>query len=347
MPVPSSRSTKHEIRNVPENLRDLYDTMKFQDFIIKIKLPFLHDRELYHSFYQILGFYPHDIYPYKVAMLHRSASQKAQKDSPRHSSISEEGRRINNERLEFLGDAILGAVVGHIVYKQFPKKPEGFLTNTRSNIVRRQSLNKLAQETGLAKLIISNYKQQTHNSYVNGNAFEALVGAIYLDRGYAHCVRFVREKIMKHLVDLEKAATEVSYKSKLIEWGQKHRIDVFFEVSQSQNKEASPIFLCRIIIGDTECGNGKGYSKKESQQMAAKEALARIRKDREFVIGLTAPKELQKKIIEPPKPLTQEEKLTQDDLMGDNLDIDFSSVTMKEKSREQIIAEAEAKAFAE
>lgn len=317
------------------------------DLITRIKLPFLRDRELYRSFYQILGFYPHDIIPYKVAMLHRSASQKRKADSHKYTSVSEEGRRINNERLEFLGDAVLGAVVGHIVYKQFPKKPEGYLTNTRSNIVRRQSLNKLAQETGLAKLIVSNYKPQTHNSYVNGNAFEALVGAIYLDRGYAHCVRFVREKIMKQLVDLEKAATEVNYKSKLIEWGQKHRIDVNFEVEQRQNNEASPVFLCRIVIGDTECGNGKGYSKKESQQLAAKEALTRIQRDRELVIGLTAPKELQKEIIEAPKPLSEEEKLTQDDVMPDSVDIDFSDITMKEKTREQIIAEAEAKAFSE
>lgn len=304
--------------------------MDFTDLITQIKLPFLKDRELYHSFHQILGFYPKDIHPYKVAMLHKSMV------------IKEEGKRINNERLEFLGDAILGAVVGHIVFKQFPKKPEGFLTNTRSNIVRRQSLNQLAKDIGFDKLIISNFKQKTHNSYVNGNAFEALVGAIYLDRGYAHCVRFVREKIMKQLVNIEKASMEINYKSKLLEWSQKNKIEIEFKGEEGKENEATPIFWCTILIAGTECGRGKGYSKKESQQKAAKEAMERIQKDRDFVLSITAPKELQMERYEDIAPLSNEEKRD-----AENLDIDFSDVTMKKKSREDIIAEAEAQAFAE
>ncbi len=302
--------------------------MDFKDFLTRIKLPFLKDRELYRSFYHILGFYPSDIHPYKVALLHRSAMAK------------EEGKRISNERMEFLGDAILGAVVGHIVYRHFPKKPEGFLTTTRSNIVKRQSLNQLAKETGLDKLIISNFKPNAHNSYINGNAFEALVGAIYLDRGYGHCVRFVKKKIMDQLIDIENAANEVNYKSKLLEWCQKHRIEISFDVTESKEGKATPLFTSRVKVGGIECGKGRGYSKKESQQNAAKEALTKLQNDRELVIGLTAPKELQMPRYDDIKPVTNEEKKAMSEI-----DIDFSDVSMKEKTREEIIAEAEAQAF--
>ena len=313
--------------------------MDFKDLIIRIKLPFLKDRELYRSLHDILGFYPCDIHPYKVAMRHRSASRQ---------NTGEEGKRINNERLEFLGDAILGAVVGHIVFKQFPRKPEGFLTNTRSNIVRRQSLNKLARETGFDRLIISNYKPTTHNDYVKGNAFEALVGAIYLDRGYGHCVRFVKEKIMAHLVNIENAAKEVNYKSKLIEWGQKHRIEIDFRGEEGKEKGgASPVFWCTIFIADAECGRGKGYSKKESQQNAAREALAKIRRDRDFVLSITAPKELQMERYDDIPSVTAEEKQAAQHTADDAVDIDFSDITMKARSREDIIAQAEAQAFSE
>ena len=309
------------------------------DIITRIKLPFLRDRELYRSFYRILGFYPHDIWPYKVAILHRSASKKS------IAMNKEEGRRVNNERLELLGDAILGAVVGHIVFKKFPKKPEGFLTNTRSNIVRRQSLNKLAQEMGLDKLIISNLKQnKTHNSYVNGNAFEALVGAIYLDRGYAHCVRFVREKIMDQLVNIETAAREVNYKSKLIEWGQRNHIEISFQSEEGKENNATPVFLSRVVIGGEICGSGKGYSKKESQQVAARQALEKLRNNRAFKLSLTAPKEQQMERYEAIAPVSAEEKQTATE---GNVDIDFSDISMKAKSREEIINEAEAQAYLE
>ena len=120
----------------------------------------------------MLGFYPKNISIYEQALLHKSSSVK-----------SEQGRLLNNERLEFLGDAILDAVVADIVYKKFEGKREGFLTNTRSKIVQRETLNRLATEIGLDKLIKYSARQSSHNSYMCGNAFEALVGAIYLDRG--------------------------------------------------------------------------------------------------------------------------------------------------------------------
>lgn len=333
--------------------------MDIFDLITRIRLPFLRDRGLYRSLYKVLGFYPRNIHPYKVAILHRSAA------------VREEGKRINNERLEFLGDAILGAVVGHIVFRHFPKKPEGFLTNARSNIVKRQSLNKLAQETGFDKLIVSNFKQQTHNSNVNGNAFEALIGAIYLDRGYAHCVRFVKRKVVDQLVNIEKAANEVNHKSKLIEWGQKHRIAINFSVRESKENDATPVFQSKVIIGGVMCGSGKGYSKKESQQAAAKQAMERLRSDkalRDKVMGQEEPapeavpaespenqniqniREIQniQNIRETPdNPETKNHKEEAGATPEESIDIDFSDITMKEKSREQIIAEAEQKAYSE
>ena len=146
----------------------------------KMRLPFRKDKELYFSLYRIIGFYPHDISHYKMALLHKSVTQ--------HNKM---GKRVNNERLEFLGDAILDAAVGDIVYRHFPGKKEGFLTNTRSKLVQRDTLNKLAKELGISDLILSNGCSSSHNSYMGGNAFEALVGAIYLDRGYDACMNFL------------------------------------------------------------------------------------------------------------------------------------------------------------
>ena len=134
----------------------------FSNFTDRIRLFFRKDKEPYLCFYRILGFYPHDISLYEQALLHKSSSVK-----------SEKGRLVNNERLEFLGDAILDAVVADIVYKRFEGKREGFLTNTRSKIVQRETLNRLAVEIGLDKLIKYTTRQSSHYSYMCGNAFEA------------------------------------------------------------------------------------------------------------------------------------------------------------------------------
>ena len=148
------------------------------NIIDRIRLPFRKEKELFSALYDILGFYPHDIKHYKLALMHKSIMRK------------EKGKPINNERLEFLGDAILGAVVGDIVYSHFEGKREGFLTNTRSKIVQRDTLNKLSQEMGLNNLIMSSGHNSSHNSYLGGNTLEALIGAIYLDKGYNACMKF-------------------------------------------------------------------------------------------------------------------------------------------------------------
>lgn len=221
------------------SLKNTANKIVLHNKIDRIRLLFRKDKESYSCFYSILGFYPHNIQIYNQALLHKSSSVK-----------SDKGRPLNNERLEFLGDAILDAIVADIVYKKFSGKREGFLTNTRSKIVQRETLNKLAVEIGLDKLIKYSTRTSSHNSYMCGNAFEALVGAIYLDRGYDACKYFMEIKIMKRFIDLDKIARkEVNFKSKLIEWTQKNRVTVSFDlIEQFLDKEANPIFQSEIFI---------------------------------------------------------------------------------------------------
>lgn len=242
--------------------------MKAGNILDTIRLPFRNDRQLYRSFYNILGFYPRNIELYKQALTHRSVNHK-----------NSEGKKYNNERLEYLGDAILGAVVGDILYRHFPGKKEGFLTNVRSRVVQRETLGRLADDMGLTELIQSNLMGKTHNSYMAGNAFEALIGAVYLDRGYEFCVKFVNERILGKYINLEKIASkESNFKSRFLELCQKYRFEATFELLKETREEEtlSPLFLSRVTIYGIECGRGSGYSKKESHQIAAKEALARL-----------------------------------------------------------------------
>lgn len=235
-----------------------------------MKLPFRKEKELYSSLYQILGFYPKDIRFYKLALLHKSSSVK-----------SEQGKWINNERLEFLGDAILDAVVGDVVFRRFEGKKEGFLTNARSKIVQRETLNKVAMEIGLHKLIkYSVHSNNSHNSNMCGNAFEALIGAIYLDRGYDCCMQFMLHRILDKYVSVDSMAyKEVNFKSKLIEWTQKNKVDISFELlEQGSENDGTPTFSSQVFLQGIQCGTGKGYSKKESQQLAAKETLELLKK---------------------------------------------------------------------
>ena len=254
---------------------------KFGNLKDRVRLLFRKDKESYLCFYRMLGFYPRDIRIYEQALLHKSSSVK-----------SDKGRLLNNERLEFLGDAILDAVVGDIVYQRFDGKREGFLTNTRSKIVSRESLNHLAEQIGLLKLIKFNTRQSAHNSYMGGNAFEALVGAIYLDRGYEYCKFFMEHRIIGHYLDLNKVSRkEVNFKSKLIEWTQKNKVEIVFDlVNQACDEFNSPVFESEIVIEGIHACKGKGYSKKESQQIAAHETLNKIKKDSAFVESIFAAK---------------------------------------------------------
>lgn len=295
----------------------------------RIRLLFRKDRESYLRFYKMLGFYPKDISIYEQALLHKSSSVK-----------SEKGRLLNNERLEFLGDAILDAVVADIVYKKFEGKREGFLTNTRSKIVQRETLNRLATQIGLDKLIKYSTRQSSHNSYMCGNAFEALVGAIYLDRGYRACKYFMEHRIIGPYINLEKISRkEVNFKSKLIEWSQKNHFEIDFELlTQSHDQGYSPTFESQVLIEGIPGGRGTGYSKKESQQMAAHEALHKIKNDTEFVERIFAAKAARE--------LPSEEEVTELPSKEElPLPLFIAEEIDKPQEEEQIIREAEELAF--
>lgn len=241
--------------------------------IDKIRLLFHKERESYFCFYRILGFFPRNLKIYQQALLHKSTSLR-----------SEEGRPINNERLEFLGDAILDAIVGDIVFKHFEGKREGFLTNTRSKIVQRETMNRVAVELGLDKMVVYSAKLSSHNNHMYGNALEALIGAIYLDQGYEVCYNFIQNVLIKKHVNLETIARkEVNFKSSLIEWSQKNKLEISFDLIESfTDNDGNPVFQTGVTLSDTQIGVGIGYSKKESQQSAAKMAIKKLRTDKTF-----------------------------------------------------------------
>ncbi|KAA6322929.1 Ribonuclease 3 [termite gut metagenome] len=226
----------------------------------------------------MLGFYPRDIRIYEQALLHKSVFV-----------LSEQGHQMNNERLEFLGDAILDAIIADILYNYFENKEEGFLTNTRSKIVQREMLNKLAMKLGLDKHIKSSAHSSFHNTYnMYGNAFEALVGAIYIDQGYKQCKKFIEQRIIKPYIDLEQLSRkDVNFKSKLIEWCQKRKVEISFElIEQFFDNQSNSIFQTEVLIEGLSAGIGSGYSKKESQQHAAQMALKKIKKSHDFVVNI-------------------------------------------------------------
>lgn len=258
-----------------------------------------------------MGFYPHNIRVYEQALLHKSTGIR-----------SEEGHSVNNERLEFLGDAVLNSVVGDIVYHYFEGKKEGFLTSTRSKIVQRETLNKLAVEIGLDKLVKYGCLSSSHNNYIYGNAFEAFIGAIYIDRGYTCCYKFIKERIIRKYIDLEKMSRkEVNFKSRLIEWCQKYKYEVSFElVEQHYDVDNNPIFQSEALIEGLPAGFGVGYSKKESQQIAAHAALNKIKKDSTFKESIE-----QAKAANHPAPIppvtTEEETQAADTEQATNVDL--------------------------
>ena len=299
---------------------------KFSNLIDRIRLLFRKDKESYLCFYQMLGFYPHDIHIYEQALLHKSSSVK-----------SDQGRLVNNERLEFLGDAILDAVVGDIVYQNFEGKREGFLTNTRSKIVSRESLNHVAEQIGLSKLVKFNTRHSCHNNYMGGNAFEALVGAIYLDRGYAYCKDFMEHRIIGTYIDLNKVSRkEVNFKSKLIEWSQKNKVLLSFElIEQSLDEFNSPVFVTEVIVEGIHACKGKGYSKKESQQIAAHETLNKIKKSSPFVESIFAAKALR----EEPKEMAVSEGVSKLEIIEPEVAI------QRTEDMEEIIKAAEEAAY--
>jgi ribonuclease-3 len=187
------------------------------------------------------------------------------------------GTSVNNERLEYLGDAILNAIIADYLYLQFPESDEGFLTQLRSKIVKRKELNKLAYLLGISPFIITNRNQRQEKINILGNALEAIIGAIYLDKGYYRAKKFVISKILIRHLDLERLARKESdFKSRIIEWAQKNKKEISFVNEESSEGGRNAVFVSRVVMQDQELGSGTGYSKKDAEQRAAEEALEKI-----------------------------------------------------------------------
>ena len=247
--------------------------MLFSNAISLIKLLFIKYKELYVFIHSITGYYPRDIRLYKLAMVHRSKPVKM-----------DDGRWANNERLEYLGDAVLDTVIADFLYNTFPGKHEGFLTSTRAKIVQRESLNRIGNTLHLDSHVHAVTHSSSHNSYISGNALEALVGAVYLDQGYNRCRKFIIDRLVKKHFDLKDLVkTEQNFKSRLIEWTQKYRVTIEFELVDSYtDNDKNPVFRTAVILGGIYASDAVGYSKKESHQSASKKALDRLQHDQQF-----------------------------------------------------------------
>ena len=297
------------------------------------------EKELYAAIYGILGVWPRNIKYYKIALMHKSLGHRD--INPKTKRL---GRRISNERLEFLGDAILDAVVGDLVFRRYKGKPEGFLTNTRSKLVQRETLGRLAQEMGLTKLIMASGRSVQHNNYMGGNAFEAIVGALYLDRGYDACMTFWNQRVMGKYLNADKIAyKEKNFKSKLLEWSQKNKVQLEYQmISQTQDENGSPVFEYAVVLNGIVCSDGEGYSKKEAQQNASEKTLNMLRSDKDFVEKILVVKFEQ---TESSDDIENTPVISAAEQAVDELSLD--DVSAKELSREEIIAAAEAAAYAE
>jgi ribonuclease-3 len=185
---------------------------------------------------------------------------------------------VNNERLEYLGDAILGAIIADFLYNRFPQEDEGFLTKTRSKLVNRAILTQLTHDMGLHIFIDSNTTKKIDKSHIYGDALEALIGAIYLDRDYQAAKFFVTKKILPQFVDLREIEHEDSnFKSQLIEWSQKNKRELEFETTEETDENSKqPKFKAVVKIDNKEVGTGTGSSKKEAHQNAAQKTLKKI-----------------------------------------------------------------------
>ena len=223
---------------------------------------FSSDKKLFRSINNIFGFYPDNIYLYKLALRHKSATIR-----------KVNGIKINNERLEYLGDAILSAVVADYLFRRYPYKNEGFLTEMRSKIVSRNSLNKLSRRLGLQQLILSASRYPSRSKSAAGDAFEAFIGALYLDKGY----RFSRKIIISRIIDIQfdmeqLVETELSYKSRMIEWAQKEKKGLQFKVVDEILEKKKSMFLVAVIVNGEVISQSQDFSIKGAENGAAEKA---------------------------------------------------------------------------
>ena len=239
-------------------------TGAFRHFLNLFETRSAEDKDLITAVHNIVGKKPRNLSLYKLAIRHTSMAPK-----------NEEGFRESNERLEYLGDAVLGAVIADFLFKKYPFKDEGFLTEIRSRLVSRESLNTLARRVGVDSIV--QYDQQrrdrlSHKS-LYGDTLEALIGAVYLDRGYRFARRFIINKLIGSHFDLkEVVSSERNFKSKLIEWAQRENKEVRFEILQVKNGKNHKEFTAQVFIEDVPVGTGFGLNKKKAEQDAAQKS---------------------------------------------------------------------------
>lgn len=229
-----------------------------------VKIAFSKDKKLYLALREMFDLYPSNISLYKVAITHKSVLNT-------HHPV------IHNERLEFLGDAVLDLVVADFLFEKYQGKSEGFLTKMRAKIVSRSTLNQLSIDIGIPSLLVLHTNPNHQIKHIYGDALEALIGAIYLDKGYAYTKKLLIQFIRGHIDFSRLEHTETDFKSRLIEWGQKNKKEFSFEFHESFIEDAKTItFTANILLGSLVVGKGVGQSKKEAEQKAACEALSTI-----------------------------------------------------------------------
>ncbi len=228
---------------------------------------FLHSLKFSKKITKLIGSRPGNIKLYELAFTHRSAT-----------IVLDDGSHFNNERLEFLGDSILGAIITDYLFNQFLYRNEGNLSKMRAKIVNRDFLNSMAQKMGMQNYLISHLNGSLHKKHVYGNTLEALIGTIYIDKGFKKTRKFVHEKIIKPYVDpLWIVSDDSDYKSLLMQWGQKNKQEISFDnIERRDDKLNHPVFISSVKIMNNYVGAGTGLTKKEAQQHAAKLALENI-----------------------------------------------------------------------
>lgn len=226
------------------------------------------DKELVASLKNLLGFYPENTNLYKLAFAHKSAAPELK-----------DGKKASNERLEFLGDAILDAVIADYLFKKYPFEDEGFLTELRSKIVSRKNLNQLATKMGLDKFIKSDNRANVRHNSIIGDALEAMIGAIYLDKGFKTTQKFILIQLIKNHIDVDELEEqEVNFKSRLIEWVQREKKTLRFDLVAETDMGARRLFVMNAIVNDVVMGTGQDFSKKRAEQLAAEMAMETIEK---------------------------------------------------------------------
>ncbi|MBC7653380.1 MAG: ribonuclease III [Oligoflexus sp.] len=233
------------------------------------KLHISPDRKYVKVLKNLLGFVPGNLSLYKMAFRHKSIAL-----------ILKNGSKNNNERLEFLGDAVLGSVIAEVLFKLYPYKDEGFLTEMRSKIVRRANLNQLGRKLGFDELIEFDKKTiniSAKHSSLLGDAFESLVGAVYLDKGYDFTKDFITQRIIKPHIDIHQLElTETNFKSKLIEWCQRHSKEIVFEPIDNLEGDNDKLFSVQVLINGEAMASGIDYNKKNAEKIAAEKTCEMV-----------------------------------------------------------------------